>query len=1447
MGGVYDYCGLNFCVCVVLYVIILCLSIHARVDTTSSLATSPAGTASPFYEEEEEEEAEAVPPPPEFSDRSVSRSDTCSSADSQRHLRPTPAIPEVITTEYSDQTSSAEDLLSADDTLDERTQQRSLTRRHANSDSQLVDSDGDTQGVSQSPSQPNHGSKECRSMSPSLELLDKKEQRLASLEELDERKKKESKVQNPDVANLLETEAAGMSCSAPDLLSMTDEQIRWLQSEGQLNQTSNSTDGLEMESIVEHRMLRQQVGSPSPTMDEGTETAVDTSNTEEEFVVVTNDRPSEPDQDEHHPEEDVKEDSVSPSPLSPSSRKTDSTSSTSAASVVSGDRSAKTPTPSGSQRLKSHRRSLSTSEVDVLKDVRKMSEGGHESADVVFPDSTDSWKPMANISEAKSSQSLDNGGLAGDSLKEELDERSRASSLHTNDTFSLHESEESSNDDADDEFHLAQESLLIRSLDPDASNTTSSPVQGSSEVDGSNHENISKLKPPLLMEGVVLRKKKNKSNLIPALPSNRYSADHVISRIDDYMEETDEEILTPTSIAALSHRRINSTTLPTSSESDYNLRQHLNSTEEQNEGGDEDTSLTTGASPNTSQELHQLAVTSPQQKDSIWANDSVFEQESDVLNASDVDVKLVSDDSFGQSLESSLDLSLSASGKLVEPGSSDSIKKRTKKSPLLSRKSTIERESPSQKRKGGLTKEDVEPTIKTLKVLLSRDNIDDNLSDDDVSRGSLDGASVDLSRTPSSVSDSAVYNKGDSKRGSVSRSPLSSDVNISETECTSLDFVPGSPLALRRQAQLAEQAMPHPPSPLSFYQARSPPGSTQSFGSEKKSATCGSPNSIPSSPATTHKTESEVKLSQGEAKEEDDELTSLKSISDVAVTRHTSKRSLKMQRPATSFDEGACSQPYSELLIEVSGETAKEQSEEELSDPKLSGEVAVPVGKDNEWGIKRVFNRDIFRRTKGSKKVPKVKKSGEAEQLPDPGVSLVQKQSFNRPKSAARVQSMRVNRETELKDDELTFMTPEVYSSYREKEKEKEKQRQQETMNHAHSSSSGGLDVQGLAEKPNHLPGHARSASLQVSTQTQLAVVTATRQTSDDSAATPKRSQSEGYVLRSVEEELNTLASPAHSGVLTQPSGGESDNEEGLHETEQLVSSIVRNPLLAIPEELSWDKTVNRKLYKKMNKTERDRQSILHELLQTEKRYFRVLHVLKLIFRQTLSKHVSEEALSSMFPELNNLIEISNNFSRKLEAKHNGMVFDDCSDVLLKQFSGELYERTLEAFGNFCSGHLTAMEVYREHLKKKHFARIMKDLHSLKECQRLTLPDYYTHVIQHLSKILTLLKRLTNKTEALKLDHAPRLKQALQQLEALMSGVNKTVEYHKNRKELMHIQERLEVVNVPKSIKITNRKDLKNLSLVAYDRMLRKSGEATWIGHGKTIGEECYSAHLPIA
>lgn len=52
-------------------------------------------------------------------------------------------------------------------------------------------------------------------------------------------------------------------------------------------------------------------------------------------------------------------------------------------------------------------------------------------------------------------------------------------------------------------------------------------------------------------------------------------------------------------------------------------------------------------------------------------------------------------------------------------------------------------------------------------------------------------------------------------------------------------------------------------------------------------------------------------------------------------------------------------------------------------------------------------------------------------------------------------------------------------------------------------------------------------------------------------------------------------------------------------------------------------------------------------------------------------------------------------------------------------------------------------------MKKMHFSWLMKDIHKLKECNRLTLSDYYTRVSQRLAKLVTLLQRLVNKTDNL--------------------------------------------------------------------------------------------------
>ena len=268
----------------------------------------------------------------------------------------------------------------------------------------------------------------------------------------------------------------------------------------------------------------------------------------------------------------------------------------------------------------------------------------------------------------------------------------------------------------------------------------------------------------------------------------------------------------------------------------------------------------------------------------------------------------------------------------------------------------------------------------------------------------------------------------------------------------------------------------------------------------------------------------------------------------------------------------------------------------------------------------------------------------------------------------------------------------------------------------------------------------------------------------------------------------------------------------------------------------AWE-TIDRKVYHKLNKDERECQTVLHELLQTEKRHLRSLHVLKLIFRLNIAKILPEEVVYQMFPELDNLIEISNNFINRLEERKDSSAssktIEDFTDVLYDQFSGEMRERLLHAFGRFCSSHLTAIEVYKEQLKNKPFARLMKDLHGMKECQGFTLPDYLTQVTQRLTKLLTFMQRLVKFTESLKLNHALKLRRGMENLQQLVSDVGQAVEDHKNHVELMNIQNRLEIT--PKLNKHINWKEIKGLNLMAQDRKLRKRGNAMWMGHGKQL------------
>ncbi|XP_064391319.1 A-kinase anchor protein 13-like isoform X4 [Halichondria panicea] len=390
-------------------------------------------------------------------------------------------------------------------------------------------------------------------------------------------------------------------------------------------------------------------------------------------------------------------------------------------------------------------------------------------------------------------------------------------------------------------------------------------------------------------------------------------------------------------------------------------------------------------------------------------------------------------------------------------------------------------------------------------------------------------------------------------------------------------------------------------------------------------------------------------------------------------------------------------------------------------------------------------------------------------------------------------------------------------------------------INRSTSLQVGINDIGAEQTSQNHSTSHNRSISVTVNDTSKFS---SPKRQSEHSMVSPVKTSSSGTGLSTVEEvpnDSNSNPSPyllqttSHAG----PPSGESENEqEEIHVVRTLS---VSHPVLRIQEEFTWDKTVDRRLYKKLTKAERERQAILHELLQTEQNHFRSLHVLKLVFRQQMTKVASEETIAQLFPELDNLIDISDGFLKELKSKKNeteDIMIDDLSDVLLEQFTGEKQQQMLHSFGVFCSAHLNATEFFKEQMKKKSFSRLIKQLNTLKECQRLTLPDYYLAISQRLSKLLTLLKRLSKKSESLRLDHAPRVRDSLRGLEELITNVDTMVDDNKMKMEVEAIQSKLEL---PRSTKFKHRKERLNFCLTTPERKLRKRGLAVWIGHGKEI------------
>ena len=1012
-----------------------------------------------------------------------------------------------------------------------------------------------------------------------------------------------------------------------------------------------------------------------------------------------------------------------------------------------------TPISTYSKLNKSHRRSLSTSEMEMSIIREQIGFSAEESNYEEEGEDNIKIGAFPNTSEWSRPKTAGSVTAAGSTLS--LEDRSRGSSLRTNETSSRHESEDSSAED-DDDFLSAQQSLtsLSRSsLDPEASKQESGEVKGQVDEHG----------------GVLGRKRR-----LLKMGKNHNAA---VDNTDGYSSEDES-----------SHSR---------------SRGHKTGTETGNKAPHDSEGEDERSSHNSVNPAHE-AENARHQVSNNLGNNSASELEHDVA-LSDVDVKFVSDESnlsATQSLENSFEQSHHSPSSLVKENIRSQKSNKKWHSPLLKRKAAATLSgnggnSPSSRRKGGLTKAEVTPTIQTLKELLGSTN-NNALSDDSdttinaeprvvrpKSATGTKSCTISIQRRNSTASDSVIF-KDDVKK----RATLASCVPLPQ-DSTNLDFHAGSSC---RTPKATVETPPHFSPPLSSRNKTPPPANTKNkesgnFPGDKRVSDAGP----------------DTKAFQFQSK--------LRTATSYDET--TFRENPNLLSSSSFYNLNLKKEPVGRRSVPAEGELEPKDGDE-ISVDKLSSSEA---GSEHKGGVKK-FIRDAFSR--GSKHNRKAKsRSGSAHDV-EQGMdaATINYAKVLRGKSVARPRP---------KLDSSTFEEPRM---------------------------GGDDDVVFVSPHNKQAIALRRSESVQVHMDTRpfgtTILIQPARRDSDSSLTqSPTKTMFDAMSLSPLEEiptsssasiplSRHATAPPAVQSVS--PTLSDSEPEEATQDDQFVQHLSASYPELAIQEEQSWDKTIDRKVYRKLNKAERERQAVLHELLQTEKHHLRALHVLKLIFHQNISKFLPEEVMNQMFPELDCLIEISDNFVDRLEERKNSSassnMIEDFTDVLYDQFSGETRERLLHAFGEFCSGHLTAIEIYKEQLKKKPFARLMKDLHRLKECQRLTLPDYYTQVSLRLTKLLTLMQRLVKRTESLKLSHASKIRQSMENLQQLVSDVDQAVDDRKNFAELMDVQSRLEIT--PKSSKHCNWKKIKNLSLTAQERKLRKRGDAMWMGHGKHL-RKCMS------
>uniref|UniRef100_A0AAQ6AAR4 Rho guanine nucleotide exchange factor (GEF) 28a n=1 Tax=Amphiprion ocellaris TaxID=80972 RepID=A0AAQ6AAR4_AMPOC len=268
----------------------------------------------------------------------------------------------------------------------------------------------------------------------------------------------------------------------------------------------------------------------------------------------------------------------------------------------------------------------------------------------------------------------------------------------------------------------------------------------------------------------------------------------------------------------------------------------------------------------------------------------------------------------------------------------------------------------------------------------------------------------------------------------------------------------------------------------------------------------------------------------------------------------------------------------------------------------------------------------------------------------------------------------------------------------------------------------------------------------------------------------------------------------------------------------------------------SWSLAVSPEFCRKHDRRTVKRQDVIYELMQTELHHIQTLTVMSEVFRRGMLEELQLDwdCVARIFPCLDPLLLFHRNLFRALQERRQAATEIDNSrnylicqigDTLLQQFSDENAEKMKQVYGEFCSHHIEAVNVFKE-LKQqnKKFQNFVRQQSNNSLVRRRGVPEFILLVTQRITKYPVLLERILQYTQEGSQEHSD-LSSALAQIRDVIAAVDLTVSKYERCQELQEVLARLENKSFAK---LKNGKMFRKQDLHSKHRVLQHKGLVYW-------------------